>query len=66
MQRFPFDEGKTELDMLLNPAEFGVLRMSPHANVRAKHFDVYANACKANADRVIEMLALRRNLALSA
>lgn len=52
--------------MVLNAAEFSVLRMSPLASLRAKHFDVYANACKANADTVVEMLKLRRSLALSA
>ena len=50
--------------MVLNAAEFGVLRMSPLASLRAKHFDVYANACKANAQVVVEMLNLRRGLAI--
>lgn len=52
--------------MNLSPAEFGVLKMSAHPKVRAKHFDIYANSCKANAEKVLDMVKLRRDLAIAA
>ena len=52
--------------MALNQAEFGSLKLSGHPDLRLKYFDIHANGCKNNTDRVIEMANLRRSLALTA
>lgn len=65
-QKFPFPEGQSQIEMNLGPAEFGSLKLSAHPGVRAKHFNIYANSCEVNAEKVLELVNLRRGLALSA
>ncbi len=52
------------MELKLSPAEFGVLKMSGNPDVREKHYNIYANSCKANAQKVLDMVKLRRDLAL--
>ena len=63
---FPFPDNASETQMLLKPAEFAFLKMSSHPEVRSKHFDIYSNSCKSNADKILEMVKLRSELALTA
>lgn len=59
-KKFPFPEGgSSQIEMSLNAHEFGVLKLSAHPEVRQRHFEIYANSCKANAEKVLEMLKLR-------
>ena len=64
--KFPFPEGKNEIEMSLSAAEFGVLKLSAHPEVRRKQFNIYSNKCQDNADKVLKMLKLRQELASSA
>lgn len=50
----------------MNSAEFGVLKMSGLSSLRDLHFDTYANECKNNAPRVLELARLRKDLAIAA
>ena len=43
--KFPFPDSKTEIEMSLSAAEFGVLKLSAHPEVRRKQFDIYSNKC---------------------
>ena len=52
--------------MDLSPNEFSVFKMSAHPDLREKYFSLYSNSCKANAAKIVEMVRLRQDLALTA
>ena len=65
-QKFPFEEGKSSIEMDLSPNEFSVFKMSAHPGLRERYFSLYSNSCKANAAKIVEMVRLRQDLALTA
>ena len=63
---FPFPQNASEIQMIMSPAEFASLKMSSHPEVRSKHFNIYSNSCESNADKILQMVKLRSELALTA